>query len=105
TQRRRDDGIVGSRLEAREGLLGGLGDGEEGVELGELEQGAEVLVEAGEPKLTTRFADLLGDGDERAESGRIDVAGAGEIDEDAALARIDRALHQLLQLLAIADDE
>jgi len=50
-------------------------DREQGIELGELEEGAEVVVETGEPDLSPCFAHPLGDGDERPESRRIDVPG------------------------------
>jgi hypothetical protein len=56
-------------LEGGQGLLGRLGDGEERVQLGQLEERAKIVVEAREPQLTARLADPLGDGHESAESG------------------------------------
>ncbi len=47
-------------LEAGQGLLGGFGDGEEGIQLGELEQRAEIVIEAGESELASRLTNPLG---------------------------------------------
>src|SRR5688500_19281621 len=48
TQRRSGAALPSSISEARERLVRGGRDVEEGIELGQLEQGAEVVVEAGE---------------------------------------------------------
>src|SRR5215470_6423819 len=63
--------------EVCERLLGRVGDGEQGIELGQLEERPKILVEAGESKLSTKLADPLGERDQRSEPGRVDVSGAG----------------------------
>src|ERR1043166_5674118 len=91
--------------EPREGFLRGGRDVEEGVELGELEEGAKVLVEPRDPELSAQVADLLRQGDQRAEPRRIDIAGLAAVDQEAALAPVEALLHQRLQLRAVAHDE
>src|SRR5262245_59302195 len=80
-------------------------DVEEGVELGELEKGPEVLVEILEEKLSAVLANLLGQRDEDAESGAVDVAGVGEVDDEAAPTSIDLVQHGLLELATVRDHE
>src|SRR6266545_217216 len=86
-------------------LLGGPADGEQRVELGELEQRLEIGIEAGEPQLPALFADFLGERDQHAEPRRVDVPGLAEIDDELAGAFLERLEDVLLQLLAVADDE
>src|SRR6266516_1438718 len=86
-------------------FLGGPRDGEQGVELGELEQRLQVGVETREPQLPTLFANLLRERNQDAESRRIDVAGFGKIDDELPGAFLERIQDLLLQLLAVADDE
>src|SRR5512134_2772838 len=57
-----------TRSERLQGLVGGVGDQEQRVELGELEQRAEVFVQAGEPELAARLAQLLGERHQRAQA-------------------------------------
>src|SRR3954471_21055181 len=103
TQRRRGD--VMAVLEEGQGLLGSLRDGEERVELGELEQTAEILVEPREPELAAGLADPLGDGHQGAEPGRVDVSGLGKVDQDPALTLVQCGEDQVLELLPVADDQ
>src|SRR5262249_30649663 len=104
--RRGADGTASdARLKAGEGLLGRLGDGEERVELGELEERAEVFVEPGEPELAAGLADLLGEGYQRAKAGRVDVSRARKVDQEAPLAPVQRRLDEVLELLPIAHDQ
>src|SRR5882724_9920657 len=76
TQSRSGDGIATDWLEAGEGLLGRFGDGEESVELGQLEERPKILVEPRKSKLASRLPHPLGDGYQRAEAGRVDVSSA-----------------------------
>src|ERR1041384_6540359 len=70
----RDNSTVGpavrrrrsSRLEGSERLLGGAGDREERVELGQLEQRLEVFVETRQAQLSALFANLFRQGDQDA---------------------------------------
>jgi hypothetical protein len=55
--------------------------------------------------LVSSNSDRLGDGDQRAEPGRVDISGLGEIDEEFSLAVVDRFLDHALELLPIANDE
>src|SRR5687768_18581350 len=72
--------------EALESALARVGDLEEGVQLGELEQRLQVVVEVGQPQLPALLADLLGERHEDAEPGAVDVAGLAEVDEELPLA-------------------
>jgi hypothetical protein len=56
-------------LEGGQGLLGRLGDGEERVQLGQLEEGAKIVVETREPQLAAGLPDPLGNGHESTEPG------------------------------------
>ena len=78
-------------LEVGERLLGGIRDREQGIELGELEERPQIFVEAGEAELTSGVANPPGQRHQRAEPGRIDVPGGGEIDQELALAGVQRA--------------
>src|SRR5439155_725591 len=71
-----------SRLERGERFLRRLRNGEERVQLGELEQRLEILVEAGEPEVPALLADLLRQRNQDAEPGRVDVARLGEVDDE-----------------------
>ena len=51
------------------------------------------------------FANPLGNGNQRAETRRVDIAGAGEIHQQPALAAIQRRLDQILELVPIPDDQ
>src|SRR3989442_2855233 len=86
-------------------LLRGPADGEQRVELGELEQRLEVGIEAGKPQLPALFADFLGERDENAQPGRVYIARITEVDDELAGAFFERVEDFLLQLLAVADDE
>src|SRR5690606_12075697 len=92
----RSDAMIPGPSERRERLLRRVGDCEERVELGQLEKGAEVVVEAGDAQFPALFPRLPGHGDECAEPGGIDVAGAGEVDHEPALAVRQPSGHQLL---------
>src|SRR6266576_1179873 len=100
----RRSGVV-TRLEGGQRFLGGLGDGEERVELGELEQRLEVLVQPRQPQLAALLADLLGERHQDTQSRGVDVAGAGEVDDEPPGAALDGVEHLLLQLLAVAHDQ
>src|SRR5205814_4980009 len=65
----------GHGLEGGERLLGSPHDREEGVELGQLEQGLQVLVQAAQPEVPALLADLLRERYQDAEAGGDDVAG------------------------------
>src|SRR5688500_5639194 len=91
--------------EALESALARIGDLEEGVELGQLEQGFQVVVEVREPQLTALLANLLGQRDQDAEPRAVDVPGLAEVDEKALLSLLQLIEDLLLELLAIADDE
>src|SRR5712692_804025 len=97
---RRSGGLEGSVR-----LLRGAQDGKQRVELGELEEGLEVLVEAGEAQVPPLLADLLGQRDEHAQPRGVDVAGAGEVDDELLGAAFQRVEDLLLQLLAVPDDQ
>src|SRR5215218_4098945 len=104
TQRRSGE-VIGRDLEAGEGLLGRLGDGEERVKLRQLEEGAEVIIQSRKSELSAGFAYPLRNGYESTQTRRVDVPGAGEIDQKPTVALFDRGLNHILQLLPIADDE
>src|SRR5574341_1634644 len=91
--------------EAGEGLLGGVGNREQGVEFGELEEGPQVFVESGEPQVAARVTQLLGQRHQRAQARGIDVAGIGEVDQHFPIAGFDGVQHFLLALVAVAHDE
>src|SRR5262245_40956275 len=99
------NGLVTDDLKRVQRLRRRLGDGEQCIELGQLEQGLQVLVQSGQPQLPTLLTDLLGERHEHAESGRIDVAGLREVDDEPARATLEGVEHLLLQLLTIADDQ
>src|SRR5215212_204645 len=80
-------------------------DVEEGVELGELEERAQVLVQVGQAQLAALLADLLGEADQHAQPRGVDVAGVGEVDQELPLTALELVEHLLLQLLAVAHDE
>ena len=80
-------------------------DLEQRVELGELEQGFQVVVEIRQPQLPALLANLLGERHEHAQPGAVDVAGLGEVDEELLLAALQLVEHLLLELLSITDDE
>ena len=61
--------------EARERAVAGVGDLKERVELRELEQRLEIVVQIRETELTALFTNLLGERDEDAQPGAVDVAG------------------------------
>src|SRR4051794_5877157 len=98
-------GEVIRALEAGQCLLRGLADGEQRVQLGQLEQGAKVVVETGKPQLAAGLAGPLGNGHQSAKTGRIDVAGTGEIHQQLALTTIERRLDQLFELVPVSDDQ
>src|SRR3989304_2335923 len=93
------------KSEAGEGLLGGVGNREEGVEFGELEEGPEILVEPGEPEIAAGVAELLGQRHEGPQARRIDVAGVGEVDQHLPITGLDGVQHLLLELVTVAHDE
>src|SRR5207245_7496934 len=94
-----------SRLEGGERLRRRLRDGEQRVQLGQLEQGLEILIQAGESQVAALLANLLRERDEDAQARGIDVAGAGEVDDELLGPAVQRLEHLLLQLLAVADDQ
>src|SRR4051812_26205900 len=95
---RKDAGAMSSaKLKVGEGLLWRLGNGEERIELRQLEQRAEIVIQAREAELAACLANPLGDGHECAQTGGIDVAGPRKIDEEAALASLQGGLDQVLQ--------
>src|SRR6185369_8367719 len=93
------------RSEARERAVARIGNLEERVELRELEQGLEVVVQVREPELPALLADLLGERDQHAQPGAVDVARLGEVDEEFLLSALELVQHLLLELLSIADNE
>src|ERR1051325_1488771 len=82
-----------------------VGDLEERVELRQLEQRFQVVVEIGEPELPALFPDLLGQRNQHAQAGTVDVAGLREVDQELASATFELVEDFLFQLLPIADDE
>src|SRR6185312_943558 len=109
--RGRSGDVIGTRcdrvvsLERLERALARVGDLEERVELGELEQRLEVVVEIREPELPALLADFLGQGHEHAQPGTVDVSRLAEIDQELFLATLELVEHLLLELLAVAHDE
>src|SRR5690242_3964408 len=101
----RCSGEVTAGSEGGERLGRGLGDGEERVELGELEERLQILVQPRQAQVPALLADLLGERHQHAEAGGVDVAGLGKVDDELAPAAFQRVDHLLLQLLAIADDQ
>src|SRR5690606_16835351 len=95
----------GTASEGSERFVPAVRDVEQRVQLGQLEQRPQVVVEAGQAQLAALLADLLGQADEHAEAGGIDVARPGEVDQELACAALELLEHLLLQFLAIADDE
>src|SRR5687767_10517246 len=78
---------------------------EERVELGQLEQGAQVLIQVGQTQLAPLLANLLRQADQDAEPRGIDVARIREIDQELARAGLELFEDFLLELLAVAHDE
>src|SRR5688500_1070289 len=105
TQRRSGAALPSSISAARERLVRGGRDVEEGIELGQLEQGAEVVVEAGDPELTGLLANIPGETDQRPQAGGVGVSGLGEVDHELPLPPVESFLHQALELLAIPHNE
>src|SRR5688500_12746599 len=95
---------TGLQVDRRDGcarvVVAGLDDPEQRVELRELEEAAQVLIEVRERQLAALCTYLLGDRDEDAESGAVDVAGAGEVDEELPLALVELPNHGVTQVLA-----
>src|SRR5690242_4584720 len=91
--------------EGGEGFGRRLRDGEQRIELGQLEEGLQILVQAGQAEVPALLPDLLGEGDEDAQSRRIDVARGREIDHEFPGAAVQGLEDLLLQLLPVADDE
>src|SRR4029079_7542083 len=85
--------------------LARIGDLEERVELRQLEQGLEVVVEVGQPQLTTLLADFLGQRDENAKTGAVDVTGLRKVDQELLFPALELIEHLLLELLPISDDQ
>ena len=83
----------------------GLDDPEERVELGQVEEAAKILVQVRQRQLATFRPDLLGDGDQHAEAGAVDVAGAREVDDELPLAFLELAEDEVAELLPAADDQ
>ena len=71
---------IGQRFGAR------FGDGEQGVELGQFEQGAQILVEFRQTQLPTELPNLLGDGHQGTQSRRIDICRPRKIYEELPVA-------------------
>src|SRR5690606_19860317 len=92
-------------LEGRERLLPRPGDVEQRVELRQLEQRAEVVVQICQAQLAALLADLLRQAHEYAQTGRVDVPRAGEIDQELARAGLQLLEDLLLQLLPVSDDQ
>src|SRR2546425_5621780 len=88
-----------------ERLVGGARNGEQRIELRELEQRLEVGVEAGQAQLPALLADLFGERDQHAEPGRIDIPSLTKINHELAGAFLERLEDPLLQLLPVADNE
>src|SRR5207249_4093497 len=92
-------------LEGGDRLLGCLQDGEQRIQLGELEQRLEIFVEPRQSQIPALLADLLRERDQDAEAGGVDVAGAAEVDDELLGAALERVQHLLLELLPVADDQ
>jgi len=71
-------------LEPVQCLFARIGDREERVQLRELEQGSQVLVETGQPELAVLFTNFLGEGNEHAQTGGVDVARLRKIYDELA---------------------
>src|SRR5262249_23613803 len=78
---RRTQSLSGLRpaSESGEGGSWGVSNVEQRVELGELEEGTEIFVQAGQAELAFRLANLAGKRDQHAETRGIDVPGVGEV--------------------------
>ena len=83
----------------------GLDDPEERVELGQVEEAAKILVQVRQRQLATFRADLLGHGDQDAETGAVDVTGAREVDDELSLALLELTEDEVAELLPAANDE
>jgi len=96
---------VGASRQGRRCAVAGVGDLEERVQLRELEQRLEVVVQVGESEFPALLPDLLGEGDQHAQTGAVDVARLREVDEELLLTALELVEHFLLELLSISDDE
>src|SRR5690554_3256015 len=68
--------------EALETAFATVGDVKKRVELGQLEQRLQVVVQVRQTQLAIDLADPLGERDQHAEPGTVDVAGLSEIDKE-----------------------
>src|SRR4029079_17538771 len=93
----RGDARIGESVAARER--------EEGVELGELEERAEVFVEIRQAQGAIGLTNPLREGHEGSEPGAVDVARVGEVDDEVPGAAIDLGQHGVAELLAVPRDE
>ena len=65
----------------------------------------QIVIQVGQPEIPTQLAQPLGERDEHAEAGAVDVAGLAEVHEDLPRAGLGFVEHPLLEFLAIAHDE
>src|ERR1700722_3025046 len=82
-----------------------VGDLEERVEFGQLEQRLEIVVQVREPQLPALLPNFLGQRHEHAQARAVDVAGPAEIDQELPLALLQLIQDFLFELLAVPDDE
>src|SRR5688572_6469206 len=82
-------------LEALESPLARVGDLEQRVELGQLEERLEIVIEIREAKLPALLANLLGERDENTEARAIDVSSLAEVDQELALPLLQLIEHLL----------
>jgi hypothetical protein len=75
------------------------------VELGQLEEGPQVLVQRREPKFPALLPDLLREAHEHSQPGGVDVAGAREVHQELPFPVLQLIQDAGLQLLAVSDDE
>src|SRR5690606_33765577 len=73
---------VTTRSEGSESLVAGPGNVKQRVQLGQLEERAQVLVQVREPQLAALLANLLRQADQYAQTGRVDIACRRKIDQE-----------------------
>src|SRR6185503_13306084 len=78
---------------------------EQGIQLGELEQGLEIVIQIRQTQLTALLPNLLRQGDEHAKAGAIDVARLAEVDQELFLTLLELVQNLLLQLLTVSNNK